>query len=158
MTHELDSTTVLDLSKELCLKVSTMAQLRFNIKMRSIVLTALSLFLGLFFILMAVVKLTPAINHELHREIRQNFVQFSKFFPVASELGYRVSAKWYRVGWGTMELVAGTVLALIPSRLAKIVANSVLLVLTIGAGHNHYRAGHKFDRKSVHQSSNNCIP
>ncbi|UXI22408.1 glucose-fructose oxidoreductase domain-containing protein 2 [Sarcoptes scabiei] len=113
---------------------------------KSIVLTVLSIFLGLFFILMGLLKVSPKISIEIHREFRRNFIRFAKIIPIVSDLGYRISPKWYRLIFGSIEIVSGLILVLVPFKRLKFIANILLLGLTILSMINHYRAAHKFDR------------
>ncbi|KAH9511750.1 DoxX-like [Dermatophagoides farinae] len=114
---------------------------------RSIVLTALSIFLGSFFILMGILKLSPAISPEIHRELRRNFIHFAKLIPIMNTyFGWKIPARLYRIGWGTTELLAGFILIFLPFRRLKIIANIILLLLTLFSIHNHYSAEHRFDR------------
>jgi len=114
-------------------------------KMKSIVLTVLSIFLGLFFLFVGVLKITPMVNREMHREIRKNFVKYAKAFPLASLVNVKVSPKVYRIAVGWIEIVAGFTLALIPGCLKQI-ANSVLLLLTLLALYTHSMVETKFER------------
>lgn len=113
--------------------------------MKSIVLTVLSVFLGLFFVFVGVLKVSPAVNREMHREIRKNFVQFAKAFPFASLAGVKVSPKYYRTAVGWIEIVTGLILALIPGCM-KQVANIVLLLVTLLALYTHLMVETKFER------------
>ncbi|XP_076358501.1 putative acetylcholine receptor chaperone [Tachypleus tridentatus] len=113
--------------------------------MKSIVLTTLSVFLGLFFIFVGSMKVTPSINREMHREIRRNFVQYAKVFPFAKALGFKVPSKWMRLVVGWIELVCGTTLVLIPGNV-KQVANVILLVLMLGAFYTHSMLADKFEK------------
>ncbi|KAH9425305.1 DoxX-like [Dermatophagoides pteronyssinus] len=114
---------------------------------RSIVLTALSIFLGSFFILMGILKLSPIISPEIHRELRRNFIHFAKLTPIwTTYFGWKIPARYYRIGWGTIESSAGFILIFIPFRRLKIIANIVLLLLTLFSILNHHSAGHRFDR------------
>lgn len=114
--------------------------------MKSIVLTALSIFLGLFFMLMGTLKVSQVISRDIHRELRRNFIHFAKHVPIAAQLGWTVSPKAYRLAWGYLELASGFLLCFVPGRV-KLVANSVLASLALAAIHHHYAAGDKFERK-----------
>lgn len=114
---------------------------------RSIVLTVLSLFLGSFFILMGTLKITPMISLDIHRELRRNYIHFAKLIPFISYFGWKLSPKLYRTTFGLLELFNGIVLALVPFRRAKLLANILLLFLSIFSMFNNYLAGYKFDRK-----------
>lgn len=113
--------------------------------MGSIVLTTLSIFLGLFFVFVGSLKVTPRVNKEMHREIRRDYVQYAKVFPTARTLGFKVSPKQYRETIGWIEIVTGLILAICPGVL-KQVANIVLLFLTLGAFYTHAVIEDKFER------------
>lgn len=113
--------------------------------MRSIVLTTLSVFLGLFFIFVGSMKVTPNINREMHREIRRNFVQYSKVFPLSKLLNFKMNPKFYRLFIGWSEVVCGTILVLVPGRIKQL-ANVMLLVLVLGAVYTHAALRDKFER------------
>lgn len=116
---------------------------------RSIVLTVLSLFLGSFFILMGTLKLTPMISLDIHRELRRNYIRFAKLIPFLSYFGLKLSPKLYRNLFGLLELINGIILALVPFKRAKIIANILLLLLSVFSMFNNYLAGYKFDRKCL---------
>ncbi|CAG2113264.1 unnamed protein product [Medioppia subpectinata] len=113
--------------------------------MGSIVLTTLSVFLGMFFVFMGSIKLNQQINREMHREIRRQFVQYAKVIPMATALGLKVSPKYYRLTIGWLELIAGISLAFIPGRV-KLVSNVILLGVTFGGIYTHVMIGDKFER------------
>jgi uncharacterized membrane protein YphA (DoxX/SURF4 family) len=115
--------------------------------MGSIVLRTLSLFLGLFFVFIGSVKISQQINREMHREIRRNFVQYSKVFPLANTLGIKVSPKVFRLIVGWTELICGVILAFIPGRVKQF-ANFILVFITFGGIYTHLMIGDKFESKS----------
>ena len=114
--------------------------------MGSIVLHTLSIFLGLYFVLVGVLKVTPVLHSDMHRELRRQFVQFSKLVPLADHFGWNISPKVYRCCVGYTEICCGILLSLVPLRRLKQCANSVLLLLTILMIHAHYMNSDKFDR------------
>jgi uncharacterized membrane protein YphA (DoxX/SURF4 family) len=111
----------------------------------SIVLTSLSVFLGLYFVFVGLLKVTPLINSEMNRETRRLFVRFAKVVPFASLLGIKVSPMHYRLFVGSLEILSGIILTVIPGRL-KQVANVILILLTTLAIHSHYMIDDKFER------------
>ncbi|RWS07890.1 transmembrane protein 35-like protein [Dinothrombium tinctorium] len=113
--------------------------------MGSIVLTTLSVFLGLFFLFVGSLKVTATINREMHREIRRNYIQYSRVFPFSQRFGFKVSPKVYRLAVGFVELFSGALLAFAPG-FAKQLANTVLLVLTLNALYTHLAIDDKFER------------
>lgn len=112
--------------------------------MGSVVLTTLSVFLGLFFVFVGTIKVTPQISRELHREIRRDFVQYAKHFALADS-GLKVTAKQYRLAIGWLEIVTGAVLAIVPG-FFKQIANVFLLVLTLNDFYTHAAMADKFER------------
>jgi len=112
---------------------------------RSLVLTTLSVFLGLFFIFVGSMKITPNINREMHREIRRNFVQYARVFPTAVLFALRVSPKWLRLVVGWAEVCCGTTLLLIPGHVKQFV-NTILLLLCLGAIYTHAMLRDPFER------------
>lgn len=114
--------------------------------MKSIVLTTLSLFLGLFFMLMGTLKVSQMVSRDIHRDIRRSFIQFVKYIPIVKQIGLYVSPRYYRLVWGYLELISGFILVFVPGRL-KLFANGSLVFLTIGSIYNHYMAKDKFERK-----------
>ncbi|CAL1292662.1 unnamed protein product [Larinioides sclopetarius] len=113
--------------------------------MGSIVLSTLSIFLGLFFILVGSMKISPTINKEMHREIRRNFVQYAKVFPLARTLGFKIPSKYFRMVVGWLEVVCGISLIFVPG-VVKLLANIILLVLMVGASYTHTIIEDKFER------------
>uniref|UniRef100_T1KD40 Novel acetylcholine receptor chaperone n=1 Tax=Tetranychus urticae TaxID=32264 RepID=T1KD40_TETUR len=113
--------------------------------MKSIVLVTLSVFLGLFFLLIGSLKVTPAVNREMHREIRRNYVKYAKVFPIPSHFNIKISPKTYRLIVGWSEIVAGFTLAIIPGRIKQL-ANWILLVLTVLGLYTHIMIKDKFER------------
>lgn len=113
--------------------------------MGSIVLNTLSIFLGLFFILVGSMKISPKINKEMHREIRRNFVQYAKVFPLAKTVGFKVPSKYLRIVVGWLEVISGAVLIFIPG-IIKQLANVILLILMLGAFYTHTILEDKFER------------
>ena len=113
--------------------------------MGSIVLNTLSIFLGLYFVLVGVLKVTPFVHKDMHRELRRQFVQFAKLIPLADHFGWKISPKAYRTSIGYTEIGMGILLCLVPGRL-KQVANVVLLLLTLLMIQAHYMNSDKFDR------------
>ncbi|XP_053202124.1 novel acetylcholine receptor chaperone-like [Panonychus citri] len=116
-----------------------------TIKMKSIVLTTLSIFLGLFFLLIGTLKVSPSVNRDMHREIRRNYVRYAKVFPLPNITGFRVSPKYYRLIVGWSEIIAGLTLAIIPGRIKQL-ANWILLILTILGLYTHVVVKDKFEK------------
>nr|CAG4641346.1 EOG090X0IKQ [Eulimnadia texana] len=114
--------------------------------MASIVLKSLSLFLGLFFIFVGILKLTPYFSRELHKDLRKEYVKYAKVFPLTLLFGIKISAKWYRRTVGASEILCGIILSFIPHGKSKIAANVTLLILIIGAIYSHWMVEDKLER------------
>ena len=81
---------------------------------RSLPLTALSLLLGFFFIFIGIIKVTPYVNADIFRDMKQEFGRFNKVFPFYSLTGWRPFAKNYRLFVGWTEVISGAVMVVIP--------------------------------------------
>ncbi|XP_055533075.1 novel acetylcholine receptor chaperone [Wyeomyia smithii] len=115
-------------------------------RMGSIVLKSLSILLGLFFIFIGLMKLTPHISKELHRDLRRNYVKYAKVFPFSSLFDFKLPSKWYRRSVGGLEVFCGLAMVLIPSHKVKNVANVTLLMLMFLAVYSHYMVSDPFER------------
>ena len=113
-----------------------------------LVLITLSLFLGMFFIFIGLIKLTPALNTDIHREIRRSFARYVKVVPVFSSFGWKISPKLYRQTIGCIEIIAGSILAFFNNR-KGFYANLLLLTITLGAMYTHWKVGDEVDSKFV---------
>ncbi|XP_071513932.1 novel acetylcholine receptor chaperone [Panulirus ornatus] len=114
--------------------------------MASIVLKSLSVLLGIFFIFVGTTKLTPKISKELHKDLRKEFARYSKVFPLAQTLEFKIPSKWYRRTVGGLEVLCGICLTFIPSKRVKQSANLVLALMMLFATYNHWMVGDKFER------------
>ncbi|XP_003747738.1 transmembrane protein 35A [Galendromus occidentalis] len=112
---------------------------------KSVVLIWLSFFLGLFFIFIGSMKITPNINRDMHREIRRNFLSYSKVFPTNVLLNMKVSPKIFRLVIGWTEVCCGTTLLLIPGCIKQF-ANLCLLIVCTGAIYTHLMLWDPFER------------
>lgn len=115
-------------------------------RMGSIVLKSLSILLGLFFIFIGLMKLTPQISKELHRDLRRNYVKYAKVFPFSSLFDFKLPSKWYRRSVGGLEVFCGLAMVLIPNHKVKNVANVTLLLLMFLAVYSHYMVSDPFER------------
>lgn len=116
--------------------------------MKSIVLLTLSLFLGTFFIFIGSLKVTQLIHREMHREIRRNFIQYARVFPLSEKtIGFKLTPKLYRLAIGYLEIVCGSLLVLLPNawRL-KNVSTGVLIASNLLSLYSHYKLNDKFER------------
>lgn len=121
-------------------------------KNSNLVLVTLSTFLGAFFVFYGLLKVSPVVSAEMHRELRKSFVKLSKVVPLLPRLlslfGIgRLSPRHFRLGVGYSEMFWGTALALGPGQL-KLVANLILLVLSLNATYCNCLVDEAFDRKS----------
>ncbi|XP_059472726.1 novel acetylcholine receptor chaperone [Neocloeon triangulifer] len=114
--------------------------------MASIVLKSLSILLGLFFIFVGIMKITPKLSKDLHKDLRKEYVRYSKVFPLAQTLDFKVPSKWYRRVVGSLEVVCGLALTFVPFARVKQGANIILVVLMLMAVYSHYMVNDKFER------------
>merc|ERR1712071_135166 len=85
--------------------------------MASIVLKSLSIFLGLFFIFVGIMKLTPYISRELHKDLRTEYVKYSKVIaPLGRLFNVKIASKWFRRSVGGLEILCGIALTFIPHK------------------------------------------
>lgn len=116
--------------------------------MKSIVLLTLSLFLGAFFVFVGSLKVTQLIHREMHREIRRNFIQYARVFPLTEKMiGFKLTPKLYRLAVGYLEIVCGSLLVVLPNdwRL-KNVSTVVLMLSNLLSLYSHYKLNDKFER------------
>ena len=59
--------------------------------MSKIVLKSLSVLLGAFFIFLGLLKITPKISKDLHKDLRTEYAKYSKAFPLAKQLDFKVN-------------------------------------------------------------------
>lgn len=114
--------------------------------MSKIVLKSLSILLGAFFIFLGVLKISPKISKDLHKDCRTEYAKYAKVFPLAKTLEFKVPSKWYRRSVGGLEILSGIIMMLIPSRGAKNVANILLLILKILNVYSHWAISDEFER------------
>ena len=75
--------------------------------MSKIVLRSLSVLLGAFFIFLGVLKITPRISRDLHKDLRTEYAKYAKVFPLAKLFDFKLPSKWYRRVVGGIEIAAG---------------------------------------------------
>ena len=133
--------------------------------MTALVIRSLNILLGIFYIFLGLLKITPNIIRDLHKDLRSEYAKYAKVFPFAKSLGYRVPSKWYRRGVGGVEILCGKknsnrnvgayiifynclglVLLLIPNRKMKKVANIVLLLTKVLNLYSHFAIEDLFER------------
>ena len=87
---------------------------------QGLVIRSLNILLGLFFMFLGSLKITPNIIRDLHKDLRSEYAKYAKVgrlapagltlaqvFPFAKSLGYKVPSKWYRRGVGGTEILCG---------------------------------------------------
>ena len=57
--------------------------------MSKIVLKSLSILLGAFFIFLGVLKISPKISKDLHKDLRTEYAKYAKVFPLAKTLDFK---------------------------------------------------------------------
>ncbi|KAH8296878.1 hypothetical protein KR054_012414 [Drosophila jambulina] len=112
----------------------------------TIVLKSLSVLLGLFFIFVGTLKLTPHISKDLYKDLRTEYVKYAKVFPLTALFGVKIPSKWYRRTVGILEIVCGLAMALIPYHKVKNAANVTLLVLMLLGIYQHWMVSDPFER------------
>ena len=114
--------------------------------MSKIVLKSLSVLLGAFFIFLGVLKISPKISKDLHKDLRTEYAKYAKVFPLAKTLELKVPSKWYRRVVGSLEISSGIMMMAIPSRGAKNTANILLLMLKVLNVYSHWAISDEFER------------
>ncbi|KAM4018900.1 putative acetylcholine receptor chaperone [Anomaloglossus baeobatrachus] len=95
---------------------------------RTVTIFALSAALGLFFVFMGTIKLTPKLSKDAYSEMKRAYKSYLKALPGLKRLG--ITSVLLRKTVGSLELACGIVLTLVPGR-PKDVANFVLLLLVL---------------------------
>ncbi|CAF0948761.1 unnamed protein product [Rotaria sordida] len=113
--------------------------------MSSVALFVITLTIGIFFILIGQFKVTSKFFPDIHEDMRHEFGRINKVFPLYKITGWRPYAKNYRMTIGIIEIICGIILVVGPGRLKQL-ANSVLLMLMLGAVYTHYALHDKLDR------------
>ncbi|XP_033741342.1 transmembrane protein 35A-like [Pecten maximus] len=116
--------------------------------MASFVLRVLSLTLGIFFIFIGTLKLSPSINDELYRQMRKSFIKSAKVFPFAKLTGWRPNPHTYRKIFGGSEIVCGVILVAIPGPV-KDAVNVVMLMLMLLDVYSHWALDEGLDKMSL---------
>lgn len=101
-------------------------------KIASIAVTVLSILIGLFFIFCGVVKLTPAVNEDVYKELSKEFVRHAGVFPFARLLGVKVNPDWYRYFIAYVELLCGVILSVVPGGIKQL-SSAILIFIMFGA-------------------------
>jgi len=98
--------------------------------MASLVLHLLTVSIGVLFIFVGHLHLTPQFFPEYHTHIKNEFGKFNKEFPFHRQTGWRPYAKNYRIAVGVAEVACGFLLLL---GFSQTLANIVLLALMTNA-------------------------
>merc|ERR1712029_29256 len=114
--------------------------------MSKIVLKSLSILLGAFFIFLGVLKISPKISKDLHKDLRTEYAKYAKVLPLSKILDYKVPSKWYRRAFGGLEILCGSIMMIVPSRGAKNFANIVLLLMKTLNAYSHWAISDQFER------------
>ncbi|XP_029648166.2 transmembrane protein 35A [Octopus sinensis] len=115
--------------------------------MGSVVLTVLSVTIGIFFIFIGTLKLNSSISTEIYREMRKTFIRRAKVFPLVKQTGWKPNPHFYRKVIGTVEVISGVTLLAIPGSL-KQVANVSLLLIMLSDIYTHYALDEGLERMS----------
>lgn len=116
--------------------------------MTKIVLKSLSVLLGAFFIFLGVLKITPKISRELHKDLRSEYAKYAKVFPLIKTLDVKLPSKWYRRTVGAVEIGAGTIMGAFATRSRAVSngANYILLLLKVLNVYSHWAINDDFER------------
>ncbi|XP_023675682.1 novel acetylcholine receptor chaperone [Paramormyrops kingsleyae] len=95
---------------------------------RTITIVALSLALGLFFVFMGTIKLTPRLSKDAYSEMKRAYKSYAKALPGLKKVG--ISSVLLRKVIGTLEVACGIVMTLVPGK-PKDVANFLLLLVML---------------------------
>ena len=91
-------------------------------------------------------KISPKISKDLHKDLRTEYAKYAKVFPLAKTLDFKVPSKWYRRSVGGLEIFSGLIMMLLPSRSAKNTANILLLLLKTLNVYSHWAISDEFER------------
>ncbi|KPP66804.1 transmembrane protein 35-like, partial [Scleropages formosus] len=95
---------------------------------RTLTVVALSFALGLFFVFMGTIKLTPRLSKDAYSEMKRAYKSYAKALPGLKKVG--ISSVLLRKVIGTMEVGCGIVMTLVPGK-PKDVANFLLLLVML---------------------------
>ena len=114
--------------------------------MSKIVLKSLSILLGAFFVFLGLLKITPKISKDLHKDLRTEYAKYTKSFPLSKTLDFKMPSKWYRRSVGGAEIFCGLILMCVPSRRVKNVANVLLVLVKTLNVYSHWAINDEFER------------
>lgn len=110
---------------------------------RTITIVALSFALGLFFVFMGTIKLTPRLSKDAYSEMKRAYKSYAKALPGLKKMG--ISSVLLRKIIGSLEVGCGVVLTLVPGR-PKDVANFLLLLVMLAVLFFHQLVGDPLKR------------
>jgi len=90
----------------------------------------LSACLAFIFISFGIIKLTPYVSREVHKQVYREFVKYSQVHP-AVMFGYQIDPKKFMPQIGAIEVVCGTLMVIGP-RIAKVLSCLVLSSVLVG--------------------------
>ena len=114
--------------------------------MSKIVLKSLSILLGAFFVFLGLLKITPKISKDLHKDLRTEYAKYTKSFPFSKTFDFKMPSKWYRRSVGGAEIFCGLILMCIPSRRIKNLANVLLVLVKTLTVYSHWAINDEFER------------
>ncbi|XP_004417254.1 novel acetylcholine receptor chaperone [Callorhinus ursinus] len=110
---------------------------------RTITVVALSVALGLFFVFMGTIKLTPRLSKDAYTEMKRAYKSYVRALPLLKKMG--INSILLRKSIGALEVACGIVMTLVPGR-PKDVANFFLLLLVLAVLFFHQLVGDPLKR------------
>ncbi|XP_069469119.1 novel acetylcholine receptor chaperone isoform X1 [Ambystoma mexicanum] len=110
---------------------------------RTVTIVALSVALGLFFVFMGTIKLTPRLSKDAYGEMKRAYKSYIKALPMLKKMG--INSILLRKIIGSLEVACGIVMTLVPGR-PKDVANFLLLLLVLAVLFFHQLVGDPLKR------------
>ncbi|XP_043913583.1 novel acetylcholine receptor chaperone [Protopterus annectens] len=110
---------------------------------RTVTVLALSVALGLFFVFMGTIKLTPRLSKDAYNEMKRAYKGYTKALPILKKMG--ISSILLRKIIGTLEVASGIVMTLVPGK-PKDVANFILLLVMLAVLFFHQLVGDPLKR------------
>ncbi|KAB0395579.1 novel acetylcholine receptor chaperone [Balaenoptera ricei] len=110
---------------------------------RTVTVVALSVALGLFFVFMGTIKLTPRLSKDAYSEMKRAYKSYVRALPLLKKMG--INSILLRKSIGALEVACGIVMTLVPGR-PKDVANFFLLLLVLAVLFFHQLVGDPLKR------------
>ncbi|KAI3379838.1 hypothetical protein SNEBB_010841 [Seison nebaliae] len=117
--------------------------------MTRIALYAISFILGFFFVCSGLIKITPSINKDIYEDLKKEFGQFNKVFPLYRQTGWRPFAKNYRATIAWIEIICGSLLIVGPGYIIQQTMAFILLMVMCGAFYTLYALDSRKDKFSA---------